>query len=230
MEKLILLFAFACWTGISAQPPVNNKDSLTAKKITVTTSLTDYIPRMTLETKRYNIGVEFYVKNGKSIYTNLGYIHSNGSAGGFFKVSSLGTQGMSMEVEGRHYFKKHRILPAAAIIVMPHLLQYYSKERLNTGYYTGINTSYQYSLTQRETSNKDPYYVTQNNVGLLAMIGYQCQKKYKLIIDQSIGLGVVFVHSTSSNSFGLITGNSYGNFNDFKGILPNIAYEFRIGF
>ncbi len=230
MKKLILLFAFAYWTGSTAQTPVNNKDSLTAKKIIVTTSLTDYIPRVYFQAIRYNIGVEVYLKDRKSIYASLGYIYSNGYKEGFYRAASYGTQGVRLQVEGRYYFQKHKIYPAA-LIILPHLLQFSTQKKLNTGYYTGINTFHERSITHRETPHiRTPYDETIKKAGLFSVFGYQCQKKSKLIIDQSIGFGVLILHTKLSNGFSVYDRKTSSFQSDFTRVLPELFYNFRIGF
>ena len=130
-------------------------DTLKAKRVIITTSLTDYLPTIKLNTGNFNIGSEIYLKDRKSIYANFGLIKSYGQPRGLLSISSLSTQGMKIQIEGRQYLNLHKIFEPAILLFWPHIFQYKSQTLPNTGYYVAIHSSYQWTATKRQETVVD---------------------------------------------------------------------------
>jgi len=223
-------------------------DSLKAKRIIITTSVLEYLPTIKLNTGNFNIGTEIYLKNRKSVYANFGLIKSYGQPSGWFSLSSQGTQGLKIQVEGRHYFNRHKIFEPAILLFWPHIFQYKSQTLQNTGYYLALHSFYQWTATDRQetvvdyidnnpfpnsTHYKQNIYLVDRNVyGLNIKFGYQCIKKCGLTVDYSVGLGGQYISSDSSNKLG--TNNDKDLpwnklFDSGTGFYPNIIYQVRLG-
>jgi len=221
-----------------------NNDSLQYKHLNITTTLTDYLLVSNINIYNINLGTEFYLKNQKSLSANFGLIKSYGPSGGsLFSISSLKTQGIKFQIEGRHYFKKFKLFEPAILLFWLHIFQYKSQMLQNSGYYIAIHSSYQFTMTDREGENynqinnpEDIYTVNRYVYSLNAKLGYNCIKKYGLTLDYAIGLGVKYINSSSLNSG---TNDSWPNnekdipwnilFNNGFGFYPNIIYQFKIG-
>ncbi|MEO0075894.1 MAG: hypothetical protein ABIK31_07345 [candidate division WOR-3 bacterium] len=244
---IIIVTAFSSWTYSQST------DSLKAKQIIITTSLTDYLPTIQLNTGNFNIGTEIYLKNKKSIFANIGVIKSYGQSGGLLGISSISTQGLKIQVEGRHYLNKHKIFEPAILLFWPHIFQYKSQKLQNTGYYVAVNSFYQWTATDRQETvvayidnnpfpnsshyKQNIYTVNRNVIGLNILFGYQCIKKCGLTVDYSVGLGGQFISSSSSNRIGTDTNwpNSEKEYLSNKlfdkgtGFSPNFIYQVRLG-
>jgi len=227
-------------------------DSLKSKNITITTSLFDYFPNK-LNTGIFNLEAELYLKNKKSIAVNVGFIRSYGPSGSWLQISSLYTQGMKIQVEGKFYLNKRKIFQPAILLFWPHIFQYQTKELENTGYYMATNVVYQNTKTDRQETiidnidnnpfpnsyhyKKNNYTVNRNVYGLNVKIGYQCIKRYRLTVDYAVGLGIQYISSNSKNRVG--TDQSWPNSeNDFPwkklfdngaSIVPNFIYQLKLG-
>ena len=228
-------------------------DTLKAKRVIITTSLTDYLPTIKLNTGNFNIGSEIYLKDRKSIYANFGLIKSYGQPRGLLSISSLSTQGMKIQIEGRQYLNLHKIFEPAILLFWPHIFQYKSQTLPNTGYYVAIHSSYQWTATKRQetvvdyidnnpfpnsTHYKQNIYTVDRNVyGLNIKFGYQCIKKCGLTVDYTVGLGGLFIASHSTNRIGADTDwpNSDKDYPSNKlfdkgtGFSPNVIYQVRLG-
>jgi hypothetical protein len=231
----------------SALINAQSNDSLKFKRVTVTTSLFDYIPNK-LNASNYNIGTEIYLKNKKSIGINIGLIKSNGPAEEILQISSLNTQGIKIQLEGKHYFNKRKIVEPAILLFWLHIFQYKTQNVQNAGYYLATNISYQNTKTDREENvidyiddNPFPnsqhyknniYMVNRNVFALNIKFGYQCIKQYGLTIDYAIGLGAQYISSSSTNR---IEPNSDMDFPWKKmfdsgvGIYPSFIYQLKLG-
>lgn len=227
-------------------------DSLKSKRIVITTSAFEYLPSK-LNSGNFNLGTEVYLKNRKSLFMNVGIIKPYGPSGGWLNVSSLSTQGIKIQVEGRHYLNKHQIFQPAVLLFWPHIFQYKSQTLTNTGYYVAVHSSFQSTSTDRQervldyVSNtpvpntkyykKNIYTVDRSVYAVNIKFGYQCIKKHGLTIDHAAGLGVQYISSSSRNKIG--TDDYYPNsqkdipwnklFNSGVGIYPNLIYQFRLG-
>lgn len=228
-------------------------DSSRAKRIIVTTSVLEYFPTIKLNTGNFNIGTEIYLKNRKSLYANFGLIKSYGQSSGWFSVSSQSTQGLKIQVEGRHYLNIRKIFEPAILLFWPHIFQYKSQALPNTGYYVALHSSYQWTTSDRQetvvdyidnnpfpnsTHYKQNIYTVDRNVyGINIKLGYQCIKKYGLTIDYAVGLGGLFIASHSTNRIGADTDwpNSDKDYPSNKlfdkgtGFSPNLIYQVRLG-
>jgi hypothetical protein len=252
MNKLTILtiVVLAVFNGLTYSQPT---DSLKAKRVTITTSVLEYLPSTKLNTGNFNIGTEIYLGNRNSCYANIGLIKSYGQPKGWLSVSSLKTTGIKIQAECKHFLNKHKIFEPIILLFSPHCFQYKSQILQNTGYYVALNSSYQWTATHRKETivdyiNDDPfpnskhykqniYRVDRNVYGLNLKFGYQCVKKFGLTIDFSVGIGGLYIASHSTNRIGEDTDwpNSQKDFPSKKlfdegtGFSPNILYHFRIG-
>jgi hypothetical protein len=255
MTILTTLFIIGCSSLLYAQ----NADSLTFKRLTITTTLTDYIPTLRLNTANINIGAEIYLKNSKSIAFNFGLVKSYGPTGpsaslpiGWFALSSENTIGFKGQVEGRHYLKKRKLFGPAMLIFWPQIFQFRTQELDNTGYYIAFHSSFQATATTRQETildyiddmpfpesyhyKENIYTVDRNVLALNMKFGYQCIKKSGLTVDFAVGLGGQYISSSPTKRQG--TETDYPNSDkDFGGKLfdkgtsfyPNIVYQLRLG-
>ncbi|MCZ2129846.1 MAG: hypothetical protein LC109_06215 [Bacteroidia bacterium] len=229
------------------------EDSLKAKRIIINISVLEYLQTIKLNTGNFNIGTEIYLKKGNSLYTNFGLIKSYGQSSGLLSISSQSTQGLKIQVEGRHYLNKHKIFEPAILLFWPHMLQYNSQTLQNTGYYVAVHSFYQWTATDRretvvdyidnnpfpnsEHYKKNIYTVDRNVFGLNIKFGYQCIKKWGLTVDYTVGLGGLYISSSSKNRLGEDTGwpqqekdfPSNKLFDKGTGFAPNVVYQVRLG-
>lgn len=223
-------------------------DSLKAKRIIITTSVFDYLPTIKLNTGTFNIGTEIYLKNRKSVYANFGLIKSYGQPSGWFGISSQNTQGLKIQVEGRHYLKRHKIVEPAILLFWPHIFQFKSQALPNTGYYFAAQSLYQWTATDRQETvvdfidnnpvpnsthyKQNVYTVNRNVYGLGMKFGYQCIKKCGLTVDYSVGFGGQYISSNSGNKLGTNQNNDIPwkkLFDSGAGLYPDIIYQVRLG-
>lgn len=230
-----------------------SSDSLRPRRFVITTSLIDYFPTFNLNTGNFNIGAEIYVRNNKSFSVNAGLIRSYGPSSGLLSITSIKTNGWSIQLEGRHYFNKRKIVQPAILLFWPHIFQYHTKDLNNTGYYISVHTGYQSTVTEREETavdfvdsnpfpntthyKKNIYQVNRSAIRLNCLIGYQCIKRHGLTVDYSVGLGGQFISSFSSNRLGQdinwpnsereIISNKL--FDHGTAISPSFVYRVRLG-
>jgi len=244
---LLLLPAFLFCKLAEAQ------DSLQAKKITLSTSLIEYFPNPKLNTINFNLGAEIYVGNNTSIATNIGYLKSYGNIGYYPFQYDLGpTQGVKFRLEARRYLKIYKVIEPAMLLFWPHVFQYHSQKKANSGFYTGISSTYQITDTQRSelfiddvsstplntVYKTNSYTVLREVVGLNVMLGYQCFKKNNITVDYAVGFGLLYVTSRSKNKLenNPNTSNSYKDwpmnkdFDSGSGFCPNVLYQLRLGY
>lgn len=195
--------------NLSFGQTTDGSSQLAFKRITFTTTATDYIPSFLMNTANYNIGAEVYLKNRKSIAVNFGLIKSYGETeGGLFEIATIQTRGIKVEAEVRHYLNKHKLFEPSILVFWPHIFQYKSQKLQNTGYYLSLHSSFQSTITDRkETVHQNivpltyynAYSVERDRYSLNLKIGYKCIKSSNLTIDYCIGLGIQYVSSSSKN-------------------------------
>jgi hypothetical protein len=244
MTKQLAIFTAIILTAISSLTYAQSADSVKASRLIITTSLTDYMPTISLYTGTFNIGTEIYLKKRTSIYTNIGIIKSYGESGETFGISALSTRGVKTQVEGRFYLNKRKIFQPAILLFWPHIFQFKTKVLQNTGYYVAFHSFYQWTTTERGESvvknsipEKHIYNVNRNAAGLNILFGYQCVKKYGLTVDYSVGLGGQFIQSSSKNRIGTGTNWPYSEKEIFSNKLfdkgtafsPSFVYQMRVG-
>lgn len=245
--RLTTLTAFFL-TAFSAQAHAQTADSLKAKRIIITTSVFEYFPTIKLNTGTFNIGTEIYLKNRKSVYANFGLIKSYGQSSGWFGISSQNTQGLKIQVEGRHYLNRHKIVEPAILLFWPHIFQFKSQTLPNTGYYFAVQSIYQWTATDRQETvvdfidnnplpnsthyKQNRYTVNRTVYGIGMKFGYQCIKKCGLTVDYSVGLGGQYISSSSSNKLGTNINNDIPwkkLFDSGTGFYPDLIYQVRLG-
>ena len=230
-----------------------DNDSITLKRMTITTILTDYLPSLQLNTANINLGTEICLKNRKSLTFNLGMIKSYGSSGKeLYQLDTKNTLGIKAQIEGRYYLNIHKLFEPAILLFWPHIFQFKSQEFENTGYYVAIHSSYQFTTTDRQETVIDyiddypfsgsnhyktnTYIIDRNLVTLNVKFGYKCIKKSGLTIDYAIGLGGQYISSSSTNRLG--TDINYPNsekefggklFDKGAAFYPNIVYQVKLG-
>ncbi|MBN4066034.1 hypothetical protein JYT51_01720 [Candidatus Amoebophilus asiaticus] len=199
--------------------------ALAFNRVTIATTVTDFLPTLQLNTANINIGTEIYLKNRKSLVFNLGLVKSYGPSRGWFSISSENTIGLKAQAESRHYLNKHKLFEPAILLFWPHIFQYKTQELENTGYYVAIHSSFQATATDRQETvfdyiddtpipgtyhyKQNIYTVDRNVVALNVKFGYQCIKKSGLTVDYAIGLGGQYISSSSTNRQG--TDTNYPN-------------------
>lgn len=206
------------------------------KRISITTGLYGYIPDK-LNSGNFNIGAEINLKGRKSLAVNLGYIESYGPQSGWFVICTKSNKGIKIQLEGRHYINKHKLIEPLILLFWPMIFQYNSRENSHTGYYIAVSTLYQLTLTERE-KNVNNYTVVRNIIGIYPKFGYNAIKKFGFVIDISFGLGIQYIEShsrgkTEKNSdkeFPFIL-DFFGNklFDSGSGIFPGFLYTLKIG-
>ncbi|NOU48151.1 MAG: hypothetical protein HOO86_13970 [Bacteroidales bacterium] len=218
--------------------------TLKARHVILTTSLLEYLP-IPLNSGNFNIGTEFVLKDRKSLYANIGIIRSysqNAAVERWFNIPSISTKGIKLQIEGRHYLGKHKIFEPAVLLFWPHIFQYKTQTQANTGYYVALASMYQYTATEREEGidyynplyvhEQNIYTVYRNAVGLNVKFGYQCIKKYGLVVDYAVGLGGQYISSISANKFGNNDDKDVflnKPFDEGAGFYPMLTYQIRIG-
>jgi hypothetical protein len=232
------------------------EDTLKSRQLILTTSILEYLP-IPLNSGNFNIGTEFMLKDRKSLSANIGIIRSYSqnadgdwlhlSSQNLLYISSLNTKGLRLQIEGRHYLGKQKMFEPAVLLFWPHIFQYKTQTQANTGYYVALASTYQYTATDREESidyyipdspydlyvyKQNIYTVYRNAVGLNVKFGYQCIKKYGLVVDYAVGLGGQYISSNSANKFGNNDDKDLfrnKTFDDGAGFYPMLTYQIRIG-
>lgn len=229
----ITILFLACTSLLRAQ----SADSSDFKRVVVSTNLCDYFPTFLLNTANLNIGSEIYLKNRKSIGLSFGIVQSYGPSGGWLSVSAENTTGYKVQLEGRHYFNRQRIVEPLILIFWPHIFQYKSEKMSNAGYYASIHTFYQSTATERYENNIHPahtYTVNRNLSSVNIKFGYQCIRKSGFTIDYAVGFGAKHI---SSEAIGLINSQNLSYSKDLGGkpfdegekTVPNVMYQVKIG-
>jgi hypothetical protein len=227
-------------------------DSLGVKRFILTTSVLEYFPSIFLNTGNFNIGTEIYLGNSKSVYFGAGLIKSYGPTGdNLIEISALSTTGVKLQLEGRRYLNKRKLFEPAIILFWPHIFQYHTQAVQNSGYYTGFHCFYQYTETVRLQSYlaseistpygvirdyKDNLYtVSRNATSVNLIFGYQCIKRYGLVVDYFVGAGVQFISSHSWNRVDAESQDSgdenelFKPFNYGNAFAPSLIYKVRVG-
>lgn len=228
-------------------------DSLKAKRVCITTSVFDYLPTINLNTGNFNIGSEIYLKNRKSVYVNLGVIKSYGPTRGLISNYSLRTEGLKLQMEGRHYFNKRKIFQPAILLFWLHIFQFKTQEVQNAGYYIATNISFQNTKTDKQETiidyidnnpfpntyhyKQNIYTVDRNIYAFNIKFGYQCIKKRGFTVDYAVGLGAQYISSSSRNRMGNDQDwpNSENDipwkklFDKGAGIYPRFVYQLKLG-
>jgi len=182
------------------------QDSLSFKKIAISTSLLEYFPNPKLYTINCNLGAEFYIKNGYSIYLGAGVLLPAGSPNSYFGIPSEQSKGYKLRLEARRYLKRKKEVEPAMLAFWPHVFQYHNVPYQNSGFYTGFSSSFQYTETERKESVQDEsnpagnpvykdnvYLVHRNQLAINLMLGFQCIKKSGFFVDYAVGLGIQLV-------------------------------------
>lgn len=220
-------------------------DSLTVKKLVLTTSVFDYFPGK-LNSANFNIGAEKMLANYTSVYANVGVIQSYGGIDDtWFQIANRKTSGFRFQLEGRHYLNRHKIFDPAVLLFWPHIFQYKSQSLRNSGYYFALHSSYQQTNTEREETIPDPSYppsdfkyaqndykVERSVIKMHLKFGYQCIKRYGLVIDYSVGLGGQYINSSSEGKLGSDDDKDWPwnkKFDDGSGFFLSPVYQVRIG-
>lgn len=239
-------------TALPALTYAQDSNSIAFKRVTITTTVTDYLPTLQLNTANINIGTEIYLRNRKSLFFNVGFVKSYGPSRGLFTTNSENTTGFKGQIEGRHYLNKRKLYEPAMLLFWPLIFQYNTQELENTGYYVAMHSSFQATITNRQETvvdyvDNEPwpntshykqniYLVDRNVLALNIKFGYQCIKKSGLTVDYAVGLGGQYISSNSTNRQG--TDTDYPNSEkDIGGKLfdkgaifyPNIVYQVRLG-
>jgi hypothetical protein len=227
------------------------QDSLSFKKIAISTSLLEYFPNPKLYTINCNIGAEVYIKNGYSIFLGGGVLLPAGSPVSYIGIPSEQSKGYKFRLEGRRYLKRKKEVEPAMLIFWPHVFQYHNVPYQNSGLYTGLSSSFQFTETERKESvqtevspagnpvyKDNVYFVNRNQLAMNLMLGFQCIKKSGFFVDYAVGLGIQLVSSSSSNRIG--GDQNYPNssldwpmdkyFDYGTGIGPNLLYQVRLGY
>ncbi len=243
---LILFFLFRISIGFS-QP----NDTLKVKKYSITTSVLDYISEFrTFNEVIYNIEISVPIKKKNYIHFNVGYLKSTEIDKIFFSAFPNPidkTQGYRFQLEGRHYLNKHKLFEPSLLLFWLGVFQYKSIEQNNTGYYIAFQTKYQFTETEREEKVVDyvqeqPYFQTfykQNNytidrnlLGSYFKFGYNAIKKSGFTVDYAVGVGAVYISSSSENKLGNSNDSDYPYdklFDDGTLFRFDFTYSFKIG-
>ncbi|GEM_PF-6193269 len=241
-----ILFIVICFSLFSPIYTYSQKDGLRTKQIMITTSLFDYLIGP-VSCRNLNLGAEFYTKNNNSISFNIGKLESFGppSSSGYFSygVPSTNTSGYKIQLERKHYLNIDSIFWPSIVLFWPHILQYKSKDLEYCGYYYAGNIFYQNTKTDRSVLHITPsdniitdlYNVKRNVYSANLKFGYQCIKKYGLVIDYSVGLGVQYISSKSTEQTGYEVINNERDFpwrkqfDTGSGIYPHLCYQLKLG-
>jgi hypothetical protein len=218
-------------------------DTLLLKKIVINTSALEYIPDR-LNAGNFNLGAEMFVANNKTIYANVGILQSYGQSDrNWFQLSSQGTTGFKIQLEGRHYLNRHKIFDPVVLLFWPHVFQYKSQSLKNSGYYFALHWAFQHTNTKRvETipglstgypfpdydshSIQNGYTVKRSATRMHVKFGYQSIKSYGLVIDYSVGLGGQYISSSSKDKLGSNNDKDWPwnkNYDEGSGIYPSFV-------
>lgn len=225
-----------------------NEDSLPYRKLNFSTSFLDYLAN-SYNTRNLNLGTEYNLKNRNSISLNIGFLKSFGASrsssdfSSLFQIPTVSTQGFKIQLEKKHYLNLRTIFWPSFVLFCPHALQYKSQELQNTGYYIAGNIFFQNTVTKRSEAILNPvdqfishiYSVSRNVYSANFKFGYQCIKKYGLIIDYSIGFGAQYISSNSKDKIGDATVNPdrdfpwRKSFDNGSGLYPHFCYQLKVG-
>lgn len=227
------------------------KDTLPVKKIVFNTSVFEYFPTLLLHTGNLNLGSEIYLGKNNSVYINAGYITSYGESSGIISILAIKTTGYKIQMEGKHYLRKHKVVQPAMLLFWPHIFQFHSQKLENTGFYASVHSFFQSTETLRPQSfvyeaygpNKprimvnNSYVVTRRAAALHLKFGYNCIKASGVNIDYAVGIGAQFIYSESvgKSPLGTVWSESQGEygqkaFDEGFLIRPSFVYQVKIGF
>ncbi|MBE7443686.1 MAG: hypothetical protein HS119_14660 [Flavobacteriales bacterium] len=248
MNRAVLIIFFLCWSNISFSQA---NDSLKIKKYSITTSILDYVSEFrTFNEITYNIEFSLPIKNRYFVHVNVGYLKSTETNKVFFNAFPNPidkTQGYRFQLEGRHYLNKHKLFEPSLVLFWLGLFQYKSLVQNNTGYYIAFQSKYQFTETDREETVVDyiqeqPYFQTfykQNNytvdrnmLGSYFKFGYNAIKKSGFTVDYAVGIGAVYISSSSENKLGNSNDGDFPydkSFDDGSRLHFDLAYSFKIG-
>lgn len=227
-------FFFSCLTVLVflLGGPASKADSIPTPRFILSTSLLEYFPDPN-GIGNFNLGLEYYVKNGYSVWMNVGYLHSYGRERGiaFYARSTSPSQGVRIQVEGRKFLNWQRIFDPACLVFWPHMFQYRSGEFKNTGYYVALNSYYKqvhinvptFLSARLPDAGNDTW--SGSHLGLNAKFGYQCIKKTGFTIDQAVGVGLQHI----SYSGGVPEDRSWNKPVIGTNIYPSVMYQIKVG-
>lgn len=246
MNRVVLIIFYLFWGSISFS---QTTDSIAERRVSITTSVLDYVSEFRMFNEiTYNIEVTIPIKNRNFVCFNAGYLKSNEDESKKFFLSAFNntlnkTQGYRFQLEGRHYLNKHKLFEPSLVLFWLGLFQYKSVKQVNTGYYVSFQSTCQFTETERTESIVDyiqeqPYFQTfykQNNyivdrnvLGGYFKFGYNAIKKSGFTVDHAIGIGAVYISSTSKNKLGV--GSEFDeSFDSGSSTSFDWTYTFKIG-
>src|SRR5690606_25838148 len=129
---------------------------------------------------------------------DAGYIYSYGPsrpAGWIdFSLEQQHTTGFLIGIEHRTFYGRDRIWEPLYLLIWPLVLQLNGTEQQFGGLYTSLQLSHQQTMTRVTHSSgvtiPHPYVVTKAQPILAARIGFQSVSPRRIVIDQSLGIGV----------------------------------------
>ncbi len=221
---LTLLISVQSHSKASAQGLGNQPE----KKMVFSTSVFEYAGMNYLGVSNFNLGMERYFGNKHAVYINAGYLKSVFEPANFFNEKS-NSSGIALQLEGRYYFGKWKIIDPLVLVFWPHLFQYKTQELENSGYYFSLMAQYQHINSKEflivdQVSRQN---LIQDNFGFSAKVGYQCIKTFGLVLDYSVGIGLKY---KESNSDGTRDSRFLGQNYIESGLFPILHYQLRIGF
>jgi len=215
-NKIIFILSFLfiiIYNNIKA----DNKDSIDIKKKNI--CIIKHVPTdlvsidgMTLGYTKLSVEVDIPLSSNIYLGTKLSKVISLGdNTGGDIGIPSKSTNGYQLELNGKYFLFKLK-----------------NNKKPYTGCYVSTAATYLNTITVRfENIDINEYKVYRDIFTYKLLFGYQTLSKHKIIIDQSIGIGVSYSNSHSINKIYKRTDGYH--FDDEHKKLVAINYSLKIG-
>jgi hypothetical protein len=198
MKYLILTCTFLLIFNL-----VFSQDSLNPDKPnTFSISLLELIPFGEQNTANFNLGKEFNLKENHSIYLNIGYLHSYGLPfmekwfGPLFSHIATDSRGVKIQIEKKKYLNKQQKEKFLYFLFWPHIFQPATSYK-NSGYYFSLGAIGSFLIT--EENYYRIYKLHRDEYILNVQYGYKGIMDVGLVLDFSMGIGVQFVNSYTTD-------------------------------
>jgi hypothetical protein len=203
----------------------------------IKTELSALFPNIIYSTGRLHAEVEKSLPNRRSIVIGAGYIYSYGASRSApllsLSVNQETTRGYKANIEYRKYLNRHKVFQPLCLLIWPLALQLNGVKDSHTGLYVSGQANYQQTFSEVLRNyieyTEERYLVNRVNPSLLFRFGFQTITKNRIIVDQSLGVGIQYSSCFSSGPVeaNMVSWmNNPGSDNNF---FPAINYSFKVG-